>query len=391
MMTNKLSFNNIEELTQSVYKKAENTFLYREIVDESAKYPCGILIRNGNRSQALSRKKYKSFMSLSKDILTSKYFPCLYNADSSLNYRPHGGGFMIPIEKSQNVDSIIHSLKKCAENNKLDLRIEKSKDGPCEDGRNTITEWKLLPPDITVENAAKFFSDFGTVKSIDRQDEGLSVTFSQLEDTLLLCYLLNSKIYGSSWFSVFKNRSVVCRFTSSLSCSKCQLKGHHLSRCPKGLAEIVRQYNSLCSNSDSSPTKTKQKRNQKDTNVSVDTSSVDDKLINQIDSVAVDSVNNDTVSFSRKTKSKRTWGSNIDTPSTKKQVTLRANTSKSGGKRNKNSKDPSSAKNTSLFDSSSGKKQNATLTNFISLIKDPNLQLFSDNFDKQYIMDTQEN
>jgi hypothetical protein len=137
-------------------------------------------------------------------------------------------------------------LSQIAQKFNLGLKIEKAKDGPCEDGRNVITEWKFLPPDVTIENAAKLFEDFGIISSTQESEEGLFITFSTIFDTLPLCSLMNPHDnHGSKWFYVFGNRPTLCRFVSSLSCSNCQLQGHHHSRCPAGLPEVAKQYRKL--------------------------------------------------------------------------------------------------------------------------------------------------
>jgi len=167
------------------------------------------------------------------------------------------------VEKSLCVETIIHSLHQINLRNNLGLKIEKSKDGPCEDGRNIITEWKLLPPDVTIENAEKYFSDFGVIASRQETDEGLFVTFSIIFDTLPLCQLINPHVNkGSKWFAVFKNRPTLCRFVSSLSCSNCLLQGHHHSKCPGGLVEVAKQYRKFIQGTKSSTNPSNNNQNQ---------------------------------------------------------------------------------------------------------------------------------
>jgi hypothetical protein len=387
-MTKKIVFNSIEELTEFVNKKTEETKLFQEILKEDSKYPWGILVRN-KKHQAMAYKTYTNFLSKAKSILTEEYFSYLYK-ETAINNRPHGEGYMIPVLKSLDINSIILALRNLAVNEKLELRFDLSKDGPCEDGRNTITEWKLLPPDFTMENAIQFFSDFGVVKNVVRQREGFAVTFSQIFETLPLRFLISGKNIGSTWFSVFVNRSVSCRFTSSNSCSKCHLKGHHHSRCPSGLSEKVQQYKTLLiPKSDSHKGKAKNTRNLKDTFDSVEVAEIIDNYSDKLDNFSVEGVNIDTVvsTKNRKTKSKR---SKSPSDSSKLQVTLPTNTSKSKANPKKNSKDPTSAKKPKKIDSGTSKKQNFSLFDSKLIIKDPELELFSKNFDNATMEDENE-
>jgi len=240
--------NSKEDIQKYVTEKCNGSRLFEEIILESSKYPCAILIRNGgnNKGKAMSNKQYKTFLLQSKEVLVQKHFAHLYKQEGTPKYRKHGGGFLIPVEKSLEVETIIHSLNQINLQNNLGLQIEKSRDGPCEDGRNIGTEWKLLPPDITIENVETYLSDFGVVKSKKEADESLFVTFSNIFDILPLCSMLNPHLNsGSKWFHVFKDRPTLCRFVSSISCSNCSLQGHHHSRCPDGLAEVTKLYRKL--------------------------------------------------------------------------------------------------------------------------------------------------
>jgi hypothetical protein len=254
-----------EELKNRVTNKINSSRLFQHCLEASAKYPCGILIRNGGKSTRLSDGQYESFMAKAESVLPKQEFPHLYMKDK-YRLRPHGGGFLIPIGKSYDVRTIIHSLNQINKENNFGLKIEKSKDGPCEDGRNVTTEWKLLPPDITEENAEKYFSDFGSViLPVVETKKSLYVTFSIIFDTLPLISLINPHLYkGSRWFTVFNNRPTICRFVSSLSCSKCQLQGHHSSKCPEGLSEITEQLRKMVLKPKASTSLSKQNQNQDD-------------------------------------------------------------------------------------------------------------------------------
>jgi hypothetical protein len=59
-MTKKIVFNSIEELTEFVNKKTEETKLFQEILKEDSKYPWGILVRN-KKHQAMAYKTYTNF------------------------------------------------------------------------------------------------------------------------------------------------------------------------------------------------------------------------------------------------------------------------------------------------------------------------------------------
>jgi len=149
--------------------------------------------------------------------------------------------FLCHLVRKENIGDIILSLNKINAELNLGLKIEGAKDGPCEDGRNINAEFRSLPPQITIENVDKAFSNYGVVIDKRESDEGFILTFSDIFETLPLLSLINPHINsGSKWFCLFKNRPTQCRFVSSISCSKCSLQGHHYSRCPDGLAEKVK-------------------------------------------------------------------------------------------------------------------------------------------------------
>jgi len=259
-MDNNFSF---EDIQKRVTEKTNGLQLFQHMLEASANYPFGVLIRNGGKTTRLSDGQYESFMAKAESVLPQKDFPHLYMKDK-YRLRPHGGGYLIPIGKSHDLKAIIHSLNKVNQEYNLGLKIEKSKDGPCDDGRNVATEWKLLPPDITEENAVQYFSDFGTVVlPVVETKKSLYVTFSNIFDTLPLISMINPHLYkGSRWFTVFNNRPTICRFVSSLSCSKCQLQGHHYSKCPEGLSELTEQHRKMVLKPKASISLSKQNQNQ---------------------------------------------------------------------------------------------------------------------------------
>jgi len=258
--------NTLEDLQKSLTDKLGRSQLFQETLLECTKYPCGVLIRNGNKKTRMSRGQYGDFLDKAKEVLDRKHFPHLFRKNGSPKYRTHGGGFLIPVEKSLNVETIIHSLCQIAQKFNLGLKIEKAKDGPCEDGRNIITEWKFLPPDVTIENAEKLFEDFGIISSTKESEEGLFITFSIIFDTLPLCSMMNPhNNNGSKWFYVFGNRPTLCRFVSSLSCSNCHVQGHHHSKCPAGLPEVAKQYRKLILGNKASAASSNNSQNQNGT------------------------------------------------------------------------------------------------------------------------------
>jgi hypothetical protein len=261
-MTNNIS---LEDIKKRVTEKTDSLSLFQHILEASTNYPFGVLIRNGGKTTRLSDGQYESFMAKAESVLTREHFPHLYRKDG-YRLRPHGGGFLIPIGKSHNVKAIIHSLCQINNEHNLGLKIEKSKDGPCDDGRNVITEWKLLPPDINEDNAERYFNDFGTlILPVVETKKSLFVTFSNIFDTLPLLSTINPRLHiGSRWFTVFNNRPTICRFVSSLICSNCQLQGHHSSKCPEGLAEITKQIRKMAFKPKASKSSSKNDRNQND-------------------------------------------------------------------------------------------------------------------------------
>lgn len=67
-----------EELKNRVTNKINSSQLFQHCLEASAKYPCGILIRNGGKSTRLSDGQYESFMAKAESVLPKQEFPHLY-------------------------------------------------------------------------------------------------------------------------------------------------------------------------------------------------------------------------------------------------------------------------------------------------------------------------
>jgi hypothetical protein len=219
------------------------TKLAQAVTTAQIEFPHALLIRKTN-NKLLTDDNFKDFMNIvfSNNILSRNDYKYLF-ANGRLKIFQHGKGYILPIKKQIKIEELISKFppatKEFSEKKKITLKIEKSKDGPYQNGRNISIRFKKLPPSSSNKET---FNDFGTVVCVNEKDRETEVIFSDIHWYLPLMSLVLPEKERSRWFNVSNSSAIICRFISSINCSKCSLKGHHHSKCPHGLKEKVNEY-----------------------------------------------------------------------------------------------------------------------------------------------------